>query len=224
MRSSLKHDLIIWGASGHAKVLSEFVEQCDFRIVALFDQRKGLNSPLPGIPVYQGEEGFATWLRERGEPAAFAVAIGGGHGRDRIAIHELLTGAGLFAPALRHPTAFIAADAVIGAGSQILAQAAVCASVRVGNQCIINTAASVDHECRLGNGVHVAPGAHLAGLVTVEDFAFIGIGATVLPRIRIGKGSVVGAGAVVTRDVPDGVTVLGVPARQSVIPPKQLLT
>ena len=222
MRSGLSNSLIIWGASGHAKVLSEFAEQCGFRIVAFFDQRCITHSPLQGIPVYQGEEGFAAWLKEREEPAAFAVAIGGGHGRDRIAIHERLSAVGLFAPVLRHPTAFIASDAEIGAGSQILAQAAVCASARVGRQCIINTAASVDHECRLGDGVHVAPGAHLAGLVIVEDFAFIGIGAIILPRIRIGKGSVVGAGAVVTQDVPDGVTVLGVPARPIAKPGRML--
>ena len=72
---------------------------------------------------------------------------------------------------------------------------------------------AIDHECTLGDGVHVMPGATLAGCVTVGDYATIGSNATILPRLTIGSGAVVGAGAVVTRDVPDGVTVIGSPAR-----------
>jgi acetyltransferase-like isoleucine patch superfamily enzyme len=77
----------------------------------------------------------------------------------------------------------------------------------------VNTAASVDHDCIIGAGVHVMPGATVAGEVTVADAAAIGSNATVLPRLRIGKGAVVGAGAVVTRDVADGQVVVGCPAR-----------
>jgi acetyltransferase-like isoleucine patch superfamily enzyme len=72
----------------------------------------------------------------------------------------------------------------------------------------------VDHECSLGAGVHVAPGATLCGCVTVEEDAMIGAGATVLPRLRIGRGAVVGAGAVVIHDVPGGAVVTGVPAKE----------
>jgi acetyltransferase-like isoleucine patch superfamily enzyme len=65
----------------------------------------------------------------------------------------------------------------------------------------------------LGDGVHVAPGATLAGNVEVGDFTLVAVGAVVLPRIRIGRDCIVGAGAVVTRDVPDGTVVYGNPAR-----------
>jgi acetyltransferase-like isoleucine patch superfamily enzyme len=58
------------------------------------------------------------------------------------------------------------------------------------------------------------PGATIAGQVLIEDEAAIGTNATILPRLRIGKRAVIGAGAVVTHDVPEGVTVVGVPARQ----------
>jgi acetyltransferase-like isoleucine patch superfamily enzyme len=83
----------------------------------------------------------------------------------------------------------------------------------MGEACIINTAASVDHESVLGDGVHVAPGAVLTGCVQVGDHSMIGAGAVVLPRIKIGKDVVVGAGAVVTRDIMDGKVVYGIPAR-----------
>jgi len=71
----------------------------------------------------------------------------------------------------------------------------------------------VDHDCRIGDFVHLAPGVRLAGEVTVGEGALIGIGASVLPGVCIGAWDVVGAGAVVTEDVAPGVTVVGVPAR-----------
>mgnify|MGYP003783991267 FL=1 len=77
----------------------------------------------------------------------------------------------------------------------------------------MNTAATVDHHCLIGEGAHVAPGAHLAGWVSVGEQALIGVGASVRDRIRIGARAVIGAGAAVVTDVPDGTTACGVPAR-----------
>jgi acetyltransferase-like isoleucine patch superfamily enzyme len=94
-----------------------------------------------------------------------------------------------------------------------LAGAIVAEEAVLGRQCIINTRASVDHECILEDGVELAPAATFCGLVHAERHAWICAGATVLPRIRIGQDAIVGAGAVVTQDVPAGQTVVGVPAR-----------
>ena len=84
----------------------------------------------------------------------------------------------------------------------------------IGRECIINTNASVDHECILDDGVELAPAATLCGCVHVGMNSWICAGATVLPRIKIGAGAIVGAGAVVTKDVSAGSTVMGVPAKQ----------
>jgi acetyltransferase-like isoleucine patch superfamily enzyme len=83
----------------------------------------------------------------------------------------------------------------------------------IGDDCIVNTSASVDHDCVVGDHVHLCPGVHLAGAVNVGSGTMIGTGAVILPVIQIGKGCVVGAGAVVNRDLPDGVIAFGVPAR-----------
>ena len=77
----------------------------------------------------------------------------------------------------------------------------------------LNTVCSIDHDDQLGGGVHVCPGARLAGEVQVGARSWIGIGACVIQQVRIGSDVTVGAGAVVVRDLPDGVTAVGVPAR-----------
>lgn len=208
-------DVILWGATGQALVLHELLERLGRRVVALFDNDPDVVSPLAGrVPVFHGRDGFRRWRAEHAAaPYAGLAAIGGGFGRDRIAIHELFREAGIAIEAAVHPSAFVATTAHVGEGAQILAHAALAAGVRAGEACIVNTSASVDHECELERGVHIGPGATLAGAVRVREYAFVGAGATILPRITIGAGSIVGAGAVVTRDVPAGATVVGNPAR-----------
>jgi sugar O-acyltransferase (sialic acid O-acetyltransferase NeuD family) len=207
-------DLVLWGASGHAKVLAECAHRLGYRVVALFDNDPTASSPLKGVTLHTGWEGFQSWRRSQAGPVSFLVAIGGQKGADRLEIHNRLEREGLIPISIVHPTAYVAANAAIGNGSQVLANAAVGAEARLGRQTIVNTGASVDHECVLGDGVHIAPGATLAGCVSVGDRTLVGAGAVVLPRVRIGRDAIVGAGSVVLRDVLDGTTVAGNPARR----------
>jgi sugar O-acyltransferase (sialic acid O-acetyltransferase NeuD family) len=207
--------VVVWGATGQAKVLREALDPQTHVIVALFDRDRSLESPFESVPLFPGEEGFVRWLASERDPGSVMaiVAIGGDRGADRLELQMRLASAGLEIGSVVHPRAFVARDAVMGAGAQILAQSAVGAQARLGQACIVNTGATVDHECVLGDGVHVGPGAHLAGCIQVGDCATIGTGAIVLPRVRIGARAVVGAGAVVLRDVPEAAVVAGNPAR-----------
>jgi sugar O-acyltransferase (sialic acid O-acetyltransferase NeuD family) len=205
--------IVLWGATGQARVLAEFLGALGYDIAALIDNDPAATSFLAGIPLLHGAHELRAWRAVQSAPLAALVAIGGARGCERLGVQRALAADGYRIPVAVHPRAFVAADAVLGAGTQVLALAAVCAGALLGEACIINTAASVDHECRLGAGVHVAPGAHLAGNVTVGDGAFIGTGASVIPRIAIGADAVVGAGAVVVADVPAGAVVYGNPAR-----------
>ena len=208
-------EIIFWGATGQAKVLRECMKDSGPRLVALFDNNDNLVSPFADVPLYSGKKGFEDWMVKRGsnDPVGFFVAIGGDRGKDRVEIQEYLESYGLVALFAKHPTAFIADNVKIGAGSQILANSSTCVETIVGRGCIINTGAIVDHECHIDDGVHVCPGAHLAGCVKVERYSTIGTGAVILPRIIVGEGVVVGAGAVVIDDVPPYTIVVGNPAR-----------
>lgn len=205
--------IVFWGATGHARVLRELVESRGCRLVALFDNNPDVPPPFPDVPLFIGRQGFHAWRSDNPRATFSLAAIGGAHGRDRLELQGFLDAQGLRPIVARHPTAFVAADARLGRGCQVLARAAVCAGAVLGAACIINTAASVDHECRLEDGVHIGPGATLCGRVSVGQAAFVGAGAVVLPGIRVGEDAVVGAGAVVTRDVGDGVVCVGNPAR-----------
>jgi len=207
--------VIFWGATGQAKVLRECVAHDDMRLVAVVDNDPEVPPPFSDVPILRGVAGFEEWLAKTDHtlPLGFLVAIGGPNGEARLNRHDYLAAKGLVPRTARHPRAFVAPNVEVGDGAQILAHATVCVGVVLGRQCIINHSANVDHECRLGDGAHICPGAKLAGLVDVGRCAMIGTGAVILPRLKIGVGAIVGAGAVVTKDVPPGVIVAGNPAR-----------
>lgn len=206
--------MVIWGGTGHAGVVREALDPQRWRISAIFDRRP-IPSPFDDIPLFVGTDGFVHWLQAQGdmESISGAVAIGGTDGRSRLQMADLFRSYELLLPSIIHRTAFVAATATYGEGCQVLALAAVCANAKLGCSVIVNTAASIDHDCVVGDGVHIAPGARLAGEVVIEECAFIGTGAIILPRLHIGQGAIIGAGAVVTRDVPDNAIVIGNPAR-----------
>lgn len=91
----------------------------------------------------------------------------------------------------------------------IFAGCVVQTGASIGAHVILNTGATVSHDCQVGAFSHIAVGAHLAGNVTVGEGVLIGAGVTARPGARIGDGATVGAGASVIADVPAGATAFG---------------
>ncbi|WP_162008634.1 NeuD/PglB/VioB family sugar acetyltransferase [Thermochromatium tepidum] len=207
------HECIIWGCAGHAMVLAETLAVRGARVIALFDQNP-VTSVIDGVPVFHGLSGFEDWISSHPDPSRVTgfVAIGGHRGDDRLAIQQLFRDRGLRLATITHPLASVSPTASFGEGSQILAQAVVAAAARVGEACIINHKASLDHESILGDGGHLAPGATVCGCVNIGRNVMVGAGAVILPRLSIGNDVLIGAGAVVINDIPSGVVVVGNPA------------
>ncbi len=206
---------VLWGSAGHAKVLAAIIRLQGGQVVALFDSDPEANSVLEGVPLFIGEEAFERWIeREHNADSLYGLAaIGGSRGPDRLQVHQRFRSHRIVVEPLVHPHASVCSTSSIGAGSQVLAQAVVASDAHVGEACIINHHAVVDHECLIEDGVHLAPGATLCGCVKVGAHAMIGAGAVILPRLSIGPKTIVGAGAVVTHDLPAGVVAFGNPAR-----------
>jgi sugar O-acyltransferase (sialic acid O-acetyltransferase NeuD family) len=144
--------------------------------------------------------------------AAFDIVVAV-QGPGRRALCAMILERGGSMPVVRHPAAVVSTTAHIGAGTILSAGVIVQSDARIGRFCVLNTACTVDHDNIVGDSVSIGPGAHTAGRVTIREEAFIGLGALIINGATVGRRATVGAGAVVVRDVPEGATVVGNPAR-----------
>ncbi len=199
----------ILGSGGHAKVVIETIRMqgiCEPAGV-LDDDPFRLGASVLGVPVLG-----STRLDDLSRLDVSTAVIAIGSNRVRWQIAERMDGKVAWL-VTAHPASVVSRSAKIGEGTVVFAGAIVQPDVVIGRHVIVNTSSSIDHDCTIGDYAHIAPGVHLAGDVSVEEGAFLGIGSVVLPGRRIGAWATVGAGAVVTRDVPAGVTAIGSPAR-----------
>ncbi|MDO4800847.1 MAG: acetyltransferase [Prevotellaceae bacterium] len=190
--------MVLYGASGHCKVVIDILESMGIPIDYIVDDDPNVNELL----------GFDV-RRDVGEYDELIVTIGSPKARKKIVESTKVKSYGTVV----HPSAIVSPRATIGEGTVVIPGAIINSCAKVGKHCIINTGSTLEHDVVLGDFVHVAPHATVTGAVTVGEGTWIGAGAVVRQGIHIGKWCMIGAGAVVVKDVPDGVTVVGNPAR-----------
>ena len=200
--------IAVVGAGGHAKVVIEAIQASKaFEIAGVVDPRQV--GDVLGIPWLGGDDVLPSLLDQGIRYAVAAV----GDNRLRQSVGERLAGLGYDIPAIIHPSATISPTARIGQGSVVMARACIGPLAMLGNLCIVNTAAIVEHDNHVGLAAHIAPGVSLGGSVRIGSRTLIGIGSSVRPGVSLGQDVTVGAGSAVVSDFPDGVTIVGVPAR-----------
>lgn len=205
------------GAGGHAAVLIETLRAVgDCELIGLITP-DGRGERVLGVAVVGCDDDLVAIARHGingGAVDGAILAVGMmGDSRVRRGLVARAREATLRIAGAIHPAAHVAESARVGSGVQVLAGAIVQARARLEDFSIVNTGAIVEHDCTIGPYAHVATGARLAGAVHVGEGAFVGIGAAIKQGVSIGSRAIIGAGAVVLEDVPEGATVVGVPAR-----------
>jgi sugar O-acyltransferase (sialic acid O-acetyltransferase NeuD family) len=199
---------ILIGYSGHAFVVLEAALENGLEIIGYSDKEIAVSDPYNlSYLGFEKNDNFIGWQKE----VSFVLGIGDNTLRQNIA--HLIESNGKEVETIIHKTAHISKNAGIGQGSFISKNVVVNALAVVGKNVILNTGCIVEHECVLEDAVHIAPGAVLAGNVSVGERTFVGANAVVKQGIVIGKDVVIGAGTVVIANIPDGKKVVGNPGR-----------
>lgn len=208
----IQKPIIILGAGGHAKVLIDALQRQSVNILGITDPDPELHGKdVMGIPII-GDDNFIL------QYGVNDIVLVNGLGKvnrsiKRMQVYDTFKERGYIFTRVIHPSAVISSGACIAEGVHVMAGAVIQTLATIGVNTIINTRASVDHECIIGDHVHIAPGATVSGGVEIGDNVLMGAGATIIQGVKLGIHCIVVAGAVVIRDVPDGATVMGVPAR-----------
>jgi sugar O-acyltransferase (sialic acid O-acetyltransferase NeuD family) len=206
---TLNLPVIVVGGGGHAKVLVSTLVLQHRRVLGFVDLKPSVPFLL-GI-AHLGDDG-AVFLHPP-DQVRLVNGVGSiGSTALRRAVYEKFREKQYIFETVIHPSAIIAPEVHTDDGVEVMAGVVVQPGSYLGANVIINTGARVDHDCWIDAHAHIAPGVTLSGDVHIGPGAHIGTGASIIQGVRVGAGSIVGAGAVVVGDVPEGVTVVGVPA------------
>lgn len=204
-------DLIIWGSGSQAMLYADLAREFGYRCIIVDPRCK----KRPDWSVTSSFYGADDQLGEAiAKAQGFIVAIGGEHGGARVSVSQALEKAGLEPISLIDPTANIKSSYSESKATYIAQNVVVNLGSIIGRDVILNTGCTIDHECQIGDGVHVMGAAAIAGRVKIHDFAVIGTNATILPDVEIGRGAYIGAGSVVLNDVEAGGVIVGAPGRK----------
>ncbi len=217
--------IAIFGTGGHGREVLQLL--------------RDINSVAGRSPVWQVEgfvvdPGFAqVGERVNGQPVlggldwlarehdvAVVVALGAPRAR-QIVVRRIEASCGARFTTLVHPLASIAEGVPLPPGVTVFSGSIISVNVSVGSHVHLNSLCSVSHDGRLGDFATLGPGSRMAGGGCLGEGAELGASATLIPNVRVGAWSMVGAGAVVVHDTPDFGVVAGVPARwlRSLAPP-----
>ena len=202
------------GAGGHAKVIIDILSHSpNVQVVGLVELATRLFGGTFEGSLILGDDDLLPQLLAEGVGSAFLGIGGVGNNLPRAEAYDRILKLGFNLINAIHPRAVVARSAKLGRGVSIMAGVVVNPAAVIGDNVILNSQCTVEHDCVIGDHVHIAPGATLSGAVQVGRLSHIGTGASVRQGVRIGERVVVGVGSVVIDDVPDGMVVVGAPAR-----------
>ena len=200
--------LFIFGAGGHGKVCADIAMKMNLWNEIYFVDDYVSEDEIMGVPVLN--KGVS--MRDFVDQADLFVAIGDNYKRAKFI--EQFDQDGWNIVSIIHPSAIIGNCVDIGRGTCVMPNVVINSVTKIDLGCILNTACTVDHDNKIGQYVHISPGAHLAGSVKIGDYTWVGIGSVVSQNVSIPRSVIIGAGTTIHKTILTSGTFVGTPFRR----------
>ena len=203
--------VVLYGCGGHGRVVHDII----INMKGVFVTRIVDDDPQMVGRIIDNVEvmGVESVLKQLLADGVVEMAIGVGDNHVRSKLFTKWQEAGFTMINAIHPSAIVSQNVKFGSGVVIMPGVVINTGSEIGSNTCVNTGATIDHDNKLGEHVNIGPGVNLAGGVSVGNYTNIFTNATINPNVSIGSKVVVGSGAVVLSDIPDNVTVAGMPAQ-----------
>lgn len=209
----MKKNIVLFGAGSHAHVVIDIIEKQDiYNIIGLIDSKKNPGEIFDDYRIIGKQENLVSLIEEYSIDGGI-VCIGDNYWRGFVAEFILnLVSEFKFFNAI-HPDCVIGKGVKIGQGNVFMPGVIINPYASIGNHCIINTNSSLEHFCVMEDYSSLSAGVITGGYAKIGTYTAIALGVTLFDRIKVGKHTVIGSGALVTKDVEDYVLSYGVPAK-----------
>lgn len=210
----MSRKLLLIGGGGHCKsVLDSLFLVNEYIGIGIIDKKDQIRQKILGIFVIGSDDDLVE-LYNQGYTEAFITLGSIGNPQNRIRLFNLIEEIGFRIPNIIDPTAIISKDVKLGKGIFVGKNSVINAGSFIGNCAIINTSSTIEHDCSIGDFVHIASGSILCGEVQVGNHTHIGAGSVIKQQVKIGKDTILGMGSVVLQDVSNNVVAFGNPCSE----------
>lgn len=207
-------EIAIYGAGGFGLEIAMLIEQInevshEWELIGFFDDGESEGKFINGYPLLRGINKLNQWESE------LFVVLALGIPKTKKSVLKKIRNKNISYPTLIHPSVITGNKKylAIGEGSIICAGTIITTNISIGKHVILNLACTVGHQTEIGDYSSFMPTCNISGEVKIGESNFWGTGAKIINQKIVGDNVTIGAGAVVTQDIPDNVTAVGVPAR-----------
>lgn len=205
-------NIAIIGAGGFGREVKLIIDAInkdnnEFNFLGYYDDGIPIGTEINGFPLLGSMEDL---LKVR-EPLCVVLAIGIPSVREKI--FKSITNPNVSFPNLIHPSAIIGDEIRWGQGNIICAYCVITCNIEISDFVILNLSSTVGHDTVIKSYSSFMPAVNISGDVTVNEKVYVGTGAKIINQVQIGKNTIVGAGAVVSKSLPEDCTAVGIPAK-----------
>ncbi len=206
-------EIVIIGAGGfgrEVKLILDFINKINptYKFLGFIDDAVEAGTEINDFPVL----GSVKYLSEANKGWSVIIATASAASREKI--YQKLKPLKYKFPTIIHPSCIVGNDDItVGVGNIICAGSILTCNISVGNFNIINLMTTIGHDTIIKDYCSIMPGVNVSGEVILENGVYIGTGAKVINQVRIGSYTIIGAGAVVAKNLPANCTAVGMPAK-----------